>query len=193
MNKGVNNSRMDGFTLVELMVTLAIAVVLITMAAPVLTGFLARSQMSAAANELTDAMQLARMEAVSRNTCVSVCRRADSGAAQCAGETGSWDAGWLVYLNPGCDTTASSSDPGSAQILRAQQALPAHVHLSNTGSDDNGFVIVYTSRGVTTDPIGGTLALKDDRFPDGSLDRNITYNTVGRVMNVAANPGGGDD
>ncbi|HET8868831.1 MAG TPA: GspH/FimT family pseudopilin [Aquabacterium sp.] len=193
MNKGVNISRIPGFTLVELMVTLAIAAVLATLAAPALTRFLAKSQMNASANELSDSLQLARMEAVSRNTCVSVCRRAESGAPKCAGETGAWDAGWLVYLNPGCSPVATSSDPASGQLLRAQQALPAHVHLANSSAEDNGDVVVYTARGVTLDPIGSTLAMKDDRFPDGSVDRNITLNTVGRVLNVAVNPGGGDD
>lgn len=194
MNRAVNISRIAGFTLIELMVTLAIAAILATVAAPMLSRFLARSQMNAVANDLTGAIQMARMEAVSRNTCVSVCRRATSGAAQCAGDEGSWSSGWLVYENASCDGSVTTADPQPGTTLRAREGGPASISL-NTSDGKAPAMVGFTPRGVV---IGGpshsmTMWLSDSRFSDGSLDRSVLLSSSGRVRTLAGLEGSGDD
>ena len=184
MKRAVNISRIAGFTLIELMVTLAIAAILATMAAPMLGGFLARSQMNAVANDLTGALQMARMEAVSRNTCVSICRRGTSGAAQCAGDDGAWNAGWLVYESPSCDGAVAVSDPPAGKTLRAREAVPAPISV-NTSDGTAPAVIGFTPRGVTFGATASTLVLNDSRFADDSMARRICLSHSGRVRTLA--------
>ena len=62
---------------------------------------------------------MARVEAVTRNTCVAVCRRAASGAALCAGEDGPWTTGWLVYENHRALPRLNQTSPPQGRPLRA--------------------------------------------------------------------------
>ncbi|MDE2593226.1 MAG: GspH/FimT family pseudopilin [Burkholderiales bacterium] len=178
-----------GFTLIELMVTLAIAAILATMAAPMLSSFLARSQMNAVVNDLTGAIQMARMEAVSRNTCVSICRRATSGAAQCAGDDGAWSSGWLVYENAACIGSVAATDPPAGTTLRAREAVPASISV-NTKDSTAPAVISFTPRGVTVAWSNTTMWLSDSRFSDGSMNRSVIVSGAGRVRTVAGLEGG---
>lgn len=56
-----------GFTLIEMMVTIAIAAILVTIAVPSFKIMLANAQIRTAAQALHDGLQLARVEAIRRN------------------------------------------------------------------------------------------------------------------------------
>lgn len=83
-----------GFTLVELMVTVAIVAIIAMMAAPSFQEMLRRSRLTTAGNELVAAMQTARVSAISRRASVSVCPSADG--ATCALATGDR---WIVLAS----------------------------------------------------------------------------------------------
>lgn len=78
---------MQGFTLVELMVTIAVAAILLGIATPSFTSIINNNRLTAAANEMVATLQTARLEAVRRNRSVTVCSSANG--SDCAGE-GSW-------------------------------------------------------------------------------------------------------
>jgi len=80
-------TRSRGFTLTELMVTLAVAAVLIAIAAPSYRDFILDTGMSAEANEFLTTVNFARSEAVKRNVRVTMCRSSDG--AGCA-NAGNW-------------------------------------------------------------------------------------------------------
>ena len=64
----------SGFTLVELMVTLGVLAILVTLATPSFTSVINSNRLSSQANELVADIQLARSEALRRNRTVRLCR-----------------------------------------------------------------------------------------------------------------------
>lgn len=91
------SAKFTGFTLIELMVTIAVAAVLLTVAVPNFVMFLQNNRQVAQANELSGMLNFARSEAVKRGSVVRVCSRLND--TTCAGGL-IWDAGYLVFLDP---------------------------------------------------------------------------------------------
>lgn len=179
MKLGTLFSGRAGFTLVEMLVTVAIAAILAAVAVPMLSGFVARSQMNAVVNDFTGAMQYARMEAVSRNRCVSVCRRAEA-SQTCAASDGSWRAGWLVFENPNCSGSVDATDPPAGTLLRARDPGPESMAI-NAISGDAPEVIVFTPRGIVLN--GFTwMAFTDTRGSNGAGERVIAVSRTGRIV-----------
>lgn len=84
----------SGFTLIELIVTLVVAIVLTLLAAPMFTSITSGNEMSAATNLLSTHMNLARSEAIKRGNAVTICPSGDG--STCA-DTNQWALGWLVF------------------------------------------------------------------------------------------------
>lgn len=84
----------EGFTLLELVITLAVAAILIVTGVPALQEFSARQRMSAAINALHGHLALARNEAIRHNTQVVACPGDTSSG--CAGSA-DWSEGWIVF------------------------------------------------------------------------------------------------
>lgn len=83
-----------GFTLIELMVTVAVLVIVLSIAIPSFSNMLLNNRISTTAYEVQAAMQLARSEAVQRKRVVTLCR-ANAAFTKC--EDGKdWTQGWLL-------------------------------------------------------------------------------------------------
>ena len=79
-----------GFTLIELMVAIAILGVLVSLGIPSFNNFIQRSRLEAAVSDLSDSFKYARSEAIQRNTAV----RVDPVA-------GGYNDGWTVLVVDG--------------------------------------------------------------------------------------------
>jgi type IV fimbrial biogenesis protein FimT len=102
---------LQGYTMVELMVVVAIVAILALGAAPSLKDSLDRNGRESAMQTLITAIGVARSEAVSQGRTVSICRSTDQ--ATCAATTGSdWNDGWIVF-----------SDSNPAGVLGAGDTL----------------------------------------------------------------------
>lgn len=97
-NSYAMDPRTSGFTLVELMVALAILAILVGLATPSFRDFTRSTQVTAANNDLVTALNLARSESLRRSTGVTVCSSADG--ATCGAAT-DWKSGWIVFEDAG--------------------------------------------------------------------------------------------
>jgi type IV fimbrial biogenesis protein FimT len=89
-----------GFTLVELMVTLAVAAVLAMVAVPGMTQLFRAARLSAQTDQLVSALNLARLEAVKRRRDIQLCGAAIPAPAPnpCNGAgAADWTNGWLIF------------------------------------------------------------------------------------------------
>jgi type IV fimbrial biogenesis protein FimT len=82
-------NRQSGFTLVELMVTIAIAAILLGLGVPSFRTLIENNRIAAASNDIVTALQFARSEAVKRAVLVDFCGTADQVTCVAAGATGS--------------------------------------------------------------------------------------------------------
>lgn len=118
-----------GFTLVELMVTVAVVAIMAAIAAPSFTSLINSNRLTGVANELVATLQGARTEAVRRNERVVVCRSEDG--TTCAGPGDLWPA-WVVFADANSNGALNAGEPvirsgtGHPNVqIRASAALTA--------------------------------------------------------------------
>lgn len=90
---------MKGYTLTELLITIALFATLLTIGVPGLQDLMANNARRAISFDLYSDLQLARSQAIAMNQRVSVCKSADGSSCLAAG-TGSWKDGWIIFANP---------------------------------------------------------------------------------------------
>lgn len=86
-----------GFTLMELLITVAIAAILLAVAAPSFTSIIRNNQMAAARDDVFRAIQYARSHAVSTNQTVTICSAQDPISSGCNATGGDFADGWIVF------------------------------------------------------------------------------------------------
>ena len=137
----MNMNRENGFTLVELLITIVIVTTLLALGIPSLKDFMKNNRLTAQSNALVTALQVARSEAVKRGTDTIVC--ASSNQTACTG-AGDWDEGWIVFsdlnLNGAPDLGASAPlcEDTEDCMLRTSGALSGKHTISSTARAASG-------------------------------------------------------
>lgn len=104
-------NRHAGLTLVELMVTLAVAIILLAAGVPMFSGMAASNRATTQANTFVAGFKLARSEAVKRGSEVSVCSVADPAAdPPVCGSNANWRNGLIVFTDNGTVGTIDGVD-----------------------------------------------------------------------------------
>lgn len=100
--------RMAGFTLVELLVVVAVSAVLVTTAVPIYKQTIASYRIDAEVNTLVGDLQYARSEAIKQGTTVVMC--ISTSFTSCASSGNDWSVGHVVGVNaPGSGGTSGIS------------------------------------------------------------------------------------
>ena len=175
LNKKAKGEEMDGrgFTLVELLVVLAVGAILLAIAIPSYAFLVNSSRLAAVTNDLVTALHLARSEAIKRGMRVTVCKTSNAMAdTPVCDTTASWQQGWLVFVDGGTKGVIDSGDT----LLRVQDRVSAAVTI--TTSNFSSFVS-YLPSGKSQGP--NELANGALRVCVASTRRDIIINNTGRI------------
>lgn len=117
-----------GFTLIEVLFTLVILAVLLSLAAPSMRNVVLDQRVKTVASDIHATLIFARSEAIKRNQYVAVCSMTNDGSG-CQNST-DWARGWIVYL----DADGNGFPGAVSDVLRRQDALH-DVTLTGTGTN----------------------------------------------------------
>lgn len=164
-----------GFTLVELMVSLAILAVLLAAAATAMHDVGRSMKLSAMANGFVSGLRLARGEAIKRNARVVMCKSTDG--AGCA-SAGGWDQGWILFHDRNNDGIRDAAET----LIHRGEALPEGYRL--TGNSSVARYLSFSPFGGTRFTSGafqaGTITLCRQSVEGGEA-RQVVINAVGRL------------
>lgn len=149
-----------GFTLVELVITLAIVAILAGIVAPSFITFVQDNRMASQITNLIGSVHMARAESSTRRTIITMCGSSDG--ATC--NTAQWENGWIIFTDD--NNSGNAVMDGADQLIRYQEPLEGGNTLRESGFNfgSNG-VISFNDNGflLGNDPAAGTLTLCDDR------------------------------
>ena len=95
-----------GFTLIELMVGIGLTALLLSMAVPALNLFVANARQTGAINDFVASMHVARSNAVTTNSRVTVCASGNGTSCQAV----AWNEGWIVFSDLDSDQTLDGNE-----------------------------------------------------------------------------------
>lgn len=158
-----------GVTLIELLVTIAVALVFVSLAVPSFFHIRQNNNAVLLTNHTAGAFNYARAEAVKRGESVSVCASANDTQTAC-GNVGSWTNGWLIFVDNDSDGVLDAGD----EVLRTAPVLdPGATFTAPTG------VVTFNSEGFVTQ--GAGVYNMAATGCDGNHGRALTLSNTGRV------------
>ncbi|RZI85775.1 MAG: prepilin-type N-terminal cleavage/methylation domain-containing protein [Rubrivivax sp.] len=147
MHRSIHPSHQKGMTLIELLMVITISAILLGIAVPSFTQFIAQQTMNGHISALASSFRLARNESLKRGLRVSMCPSSNSETTTptcdaSASTTRGWATGWLVFT----DSVAPQGEINTGDVvIVAQPALP------NSGGivpGTNGYVVSFYPNGV---------------------------------------------
>ena len=122
-----------GLTLLELLVTIAILAILVSIGIPSFTRQIASSRTLAATDQLLQAVQLARTTAIAKNRGTTIKK------------AGNWEAGWSIFYDENMDGVQDANDQVittgevlQSVLITATGPLANHVSFLGTGQSRSG-------------------------------------------------------
>jgi len=125
--KGMLTHRYNqGFTLVEMIIAVAIAAIVLGMGVPGFQQLIRANRTVTEVNRLVTALSLARSEAVKRNATVAMCRASGSNCSNAV----NWENGWVVFTD---NVTQNGTIDAGEQTLQVYEGMPQGYTLRPAG------------------------------------------------------------
>jgi len=162
---------MRGFSLIEVLVALALAAILLALAMPDLQPLIARWQLRTATADLKNAIDLTRSQAIGRGRIVLLAPLDPAGVA--------WEQGWTIFADSNGNRRHDPGEPLFGRHGPVAGGIAIHATLSSAAPP---LVLAYNGAGRSCSPDNGlaaqwgTLTLKQ-----GQDTRRIKINMLGRV------------
>ncbi len=183
MKHSLRMERTRGFTLIELVVTMAIAAVLMMVAVPSFVNFQRNSQLTSLTNSLVASIYAARGEAMKTGFNAFVVPTANGS---------DWTTGWIVFVDNNGDGSFSAADD---TLVQTQPALEGYFTASGTGSSgQTPAYIMFSSSGYSKTKSGSsfgtggfgalTMSIARSDAPASAVyeeTRRITISSTGRL------------
>ena len=170
----MSTSRNRGFTLIELMVTLAVVAVLLSAGVPSFSAMIKNNRLVTENYALRTVLSAARSEAQTQRTTVTVCRSAN--AIDCS--SGDWGVGYMAFIDVDDDGQLDNDE----QLLQSREQNTQGIAISynQVGA---GTTLRFDSSGTALGS-NGTFTFCDDR---GASDaRGLIVTAVGAVRAAVA-------
>jgi len=169
-NTGIR--REGGFTLIELMVTIGILAIVLSVGVPSYRGIVMDNRMASQANLFATSIKLARSNAVKYQRNATVCSSSNFDAAvPTCSSNADWSNGWIVWVDKDRDAATDANEIISV-FGPVHQASELKGSVSQFAYDGRGFAVTAA----------GNLTLCDSR--SGETGRVIKVNATGRT-NIA--------
>lgn len=165
-----------GFTLVELLIVLAVGSILLAIAIPGYGFLVNTNRLATMTNELVSVLQLARSEAIKRGARVTVCKTSNTGAITPACDaTADWHEGWLVFVDGGNRGVLDSQD----ELIRIELDKLNGANISTTNFSN---YVSYLPSGMSQGPnnLGnGTFEICLEH-----MQRKVILSVTGRIRSA---------
>ncbi|QMU61951.1 MAG: prepilin-type N-terminal cleavage/methylation domain-containing protein [Gammaproteobacteria bacterium] len=119
----------SAFTLIELMITITVAAVVLTLGVPGFGRVIERNQLSAYTNQLVSSLHFARSEAVRRNQSIKVCHSDNS--TDCNGS--GYENSWIIFIDDDGDDVVDAGE----ELIRVNENLPSNYTFNVNGGMDS--------------------------------------------------------
>lgn len=178
LNQKQQRLSVRGLTLIELMVTIAILAILLSVAVPSFQAMIASSRLTSASNDLLVTLAQARSNAIRVGNRVTVCMSSDG--ATCT-TSGGWEQGWITFI----DTTRSGTDA----VVDTGETVISTVPVLPGGLVINGNLpyISFAADGQPKTMTGGFLSgelricSRSEALINDKRARDLTMNSAGRI------------
>ncbi|MEH6550498.1 MAG: GspH/FimT family pseudopilin [Pseudomonadales bacterium] len=167
LNKKTN--RQSGFTLVELMITIVIMGIALSIGVPPLVDAYRKTQVTAATTEFLSALGYARSESLNSGVAVIVCASADK--SSCGGT--SFKTGWIAFMDDDGDDTLDSGE----RILRKRGSLGNTTVTTSPATTS----LTFGVGGATTQAVDFTFCRAGS---SGNYAGKIKLSATGRALRI---------
>jgi len=176
-----------GFTLLELIITMAIAAILLTIAVPNFQTTIANNRLATQTNSLVTDINITRSEAVKRGTSVVLCSSADPNAVApaCLGAGNAWTSGWIVFVNGTGDVNPNQFSNATDTLIKVSQAIGGTATILTAGALN---IFTYNGDGTSA---AATFSICDNRGE--AFGRQVQIRATGRPRLIGSPlPAAGD-
>ena len=166
-----------GFTLLELVITMAVFAILLAIAVPSFRYITTSNRMSGEINDLLGAMQFARAEAIKEGQNVTICVSTDN--ATCTGGA-AWNAGWIIFAGTGAPTAANP-------VITVHSRFNGSDSLQATGAASS---VQFNREGFAFGlPAGGLMFTLKDSTANSAYTRCLQATMIGSLSTLTYNGG----